>query len=164
MKILHIALWITGLLICFSSCLSKQEKVIQTELDKIEGQWKINALTVEGQNANDWKNLLKSGELLFKNCRAKNVKHENTYCDGDIEINKGIYKISYRFDMNFIVSVRALSKDGSGIVKMTEEEARVTQLLSGNWEFVVNDNILIAKQLKNNPYTGVLVSFTATRK
>lgn len=60
--------------------------------------------------------------------------------------------------------MNALSKDGSGIIKMTEEEARVTLLLTGNWEITVTDNTLMAKQLKNNAFTGALVSFTATRK
>ncbi len=164
MKSIVTALWVTGFVIFFQSCLSKEEKIIQTELDKIEGQWKISSFIVEGQNINEWKNLLKTGEVLFKSCRAKNVKNEKSYCDGDLEINSEIYKISYRFDTNFIISIRALSKDGSGIIKMTEEEARVTTLLSGNWEITVSDNTLMAKQLKNNAFTSALVSFTATRK
>lgn len=152
------------LLSLFLSCQTQQEKTIQTELDKIEGQWKINSFAVEGQKANEWKDLLKSGEILFKSCRSKNVKHEKTYCGGDIQINTGVYKISYRFDSNFIFKVRALSKDGSGIIKMTDEETRVTTLLSGNWEIIVNDTVLVAKQLSNNPYMGALASFTANRK
>ncbi len=152
------------LLSLFSSCQTQQEKTIQTELDKIEGQWKINSFAVEGQKANEWKDLLKSGEILFKSCRAKNVKHEKTYCVGDIQINSVIYSIGYRFDSNFIFSINALSKDGSGIIKMTDEETRVTTLLSGNWEIVVNDTVLVAKQLSNNPYMGALASFTASRK
>jgi L-lactate utilization protein LutC len=146
------------------SCQTKQEKTIQTELDKIEGQWKINSFLVTGQNADEWKDLLKTGEIVFKSCRAKNVKHSNTYCGGEIQVNSSIYSINYRFDTNFIFSVRALSKDGSGIIKMTDEEARVTSLLSGNWEIIVNDNTLMAKQLKNNAFTGALASFTAMRK
>jgi|JI7StandDraft_1071085.scaffolds.fasta_scaffold170708_2 hypothetical protein len=146
------------------SCQTKQEKTIQTELDKIEGQWKINSFLVTGQNTDEWKDLFKTGELLFKSCRAKNVKHSNTYCGGEVQINSSIYSINYRFDTNFIFSISALSKDGSGIIKMTEEEARVTSLLSGNWEIIVNDNTLMAKQLKNSAFAGALVSFTATRK
>lgn len=164
MKSLLISLLTTGFLIYFQSCQTKQEKTIQTELDKIEGQWKINSFAVEGQKANEWKDLLKTGELLFKRCSAKNVKHEKTYCGSDIQINSAIYSINYRFDTNFIFSISALSKDGSGLIKMTEEEARVTSLLSGNWEIIVSDNTLMAKQLKNNSFTGALVSFTATRK
>lgn len=164
MKLAFNLSWVISTLICCFSCLSKQEKFIQTELNKIEGQWKINSFVMEGSSANSWRSLLKSGEVLFNSCRAKNVKNQNTYCDGDVQINAGIYKISYRFDSFFILRLRAISKDGSGVVAMTEEEAAVTQLLSGNWEIIVKDDTLIAKQLKSNLSSGVFASFTATRK
>ena len=132
------------------SCQTKETKYVQSELNKIVGTWSINSFTVEGEKASEWRGLLKSGEILFNNCRSKNVKNESSFCTGDIQINSSVYKINYRFEDKFFFELYGVNKDASGVIKMTEEEAKVALILSGTWDIVVNDTILVAKQFENN--------------
>lgn len=153
-----------GILFFVFSCESKQEKLIQTEVDKIVGQWKIDSFETANTAPSEWRGLVKSGELKFDNCRAKNVKHDNSYCKAGVELNGEIYDLGYRFDTYFIFSLSPVNRDGSGKIVFSPKDALFTTLMRGKWEIVINGNTMIGKQIENPLAVDVLSIFTATRK
>lgn len=155
--------FITAVLFTLFSCQSEQEKLIQTKMDEIKGQWKISSFESSSSAPNQLKGLIKSGIFVFKNCKAKNVIEERARCGADVELNGDIYSLSYRFDTNFTFSLTPVKTDGTGRVIYTPNDFLLKSLMDGNWEIVVKDNSMIGKQI--TPSTpNILSTFSATRQ
>ena len=152
------------LVVLLGSCQSKEEKLIQTQLDKIVGRWKIDSFEPTSTAPNEFKGLVKSGEFLFGRCSAKNVKFSNSFCKAGVELNGKIYNLTYRFDSYFILNLSPTNTDGTGNVIFSKEDFPLMALMDGQWELTVSNNILIGKQVANPRNPNLLPSFTATRQ
>ena len=156
--------FLVGLLLLIFSCESKQENIIQTQVNKIVGQWKLNSFETANATSNQWKGLVKSGEFKFVNCRAKSVIKDNSYCKGGVDLNGEVYDLTYRFDDYFVFNFSLISKDGSGKIVFSNDDALLMALMNGQWELTVSNNTLISKQIANPRNPDLLSSFTATRQ
>jgi hypothetical protein len=87
--------WILSLLI-FLSCQTKQENFIQTEFDKISGQWQIETFATIGVETKTLDNYIKSGIFLFEQCKydKKQFKDESGTCRAQMELN-GVLTAKY---------------------------------------------------------------------
>ncbi|TAF94834.1 MAG: hypothetical protein EAZ46_09290 [Runella sp.] len=162
MKIIKNVCFLVGVSFLFSSCISKQEKMIQTKMDEVRGKWKIDSFESISATPNQWKGFVKSGVFVFKTCQAKNVREERARCGADVELNGEIYSLLYRFDTYFIFNLNPATTDGSGMGIYTPNDYLVMSLIAGNWELTVSNNTMTGRQITSaNP--GVLSVFTATR-
>ena len=152
------------ILLLIFSCQSKEEKLIQTQLDKIVGRWKIDSFEPTSTAPNEFKGLVKSGEFEFDRCRAKNIRPSNSLCSAGIQLNDEIYDLAIRFDDYFTFSFGPISKDGTGNVVFSKDVVLLMQLMNGKWELTVSNNTLIGKQVANPRNPNLLSSFTATRQ
>lgn len=151
------------LVLVLLSC-QKQEKLIQTKMDEIKGQWKIDSFEATNATPSQWKGLVKSGIFVFNNCSSKSVKKDNSYCKADVELNSEIYSLTYRFDTYYIFNLSPISKDGSGTIVHFPDDFLLTALMQGKWELIVSDNTMIGKQIAKPRNPDVLSVFRATRK
>ena len=153
-----------GILIILFSCQSEQEKLIQTKVEEIKGQWKISSFVSGSSTPDGWKNLVKTGEFSFNSCQAKNLKKDDVYCQSNIELNGNIYTLAYRFDLYFTFSLTPINTNGSGTVVFSQEDYLLTSLMAGKWELTVKDNTMFGNHIENRRNPTTLSTFTATRK
>ena len=156
-------------IISLVGCKSDQNKFVQTEFDKMQGIWTINAFSTSINLTDSLKNTLKNGKMLFNKCvYDKKSFDKNAGCNGDFQINELFYDLSYSYNSTSKIyplrlgPVDPLRKPV--IITPGTEQYKVLQLMNGDWEFVATDNTLTAKQVKNTFSPNIQVSFTATRK
>ena len=156
------------LVLVLFSCQSKEEISINAEYSKLIGQWDIVSYNVPDTVPDSYKNLLTTGGIIFNKCDYQATKKEGWSCDGDFESDKSIFYIFYRYDKSvggYIFKVGIVNKlNGTFVQNTTEKQAKVMELMSGQWEFTINDNKLIARQIKNTALSNILIGFTAMRK
>ena len=149
--------------VLLSAC-ETQTKIIQTKMDEINGQWEIKSFAPVNATPNQPIELLKSGTIVFKSCRAKNMKITNSFCRGEFEMNGEIYVLLYRLETNFTFDTFPVTTDGTGNVIFTAVNRAHKELLDGKWELTVTDNTMVGKQIDNFIKAKPLSTFTATRK
>ena len=159
MKHLLIILTLVGLV----ACISKEEKFIQAEFDKIEGIWIISNFKIAGDVRPELKTYIKTAAIEFGACRYKKKAFDNnTVCGGNIDINGEISGVGYtynvstsRYELTF-----GLPASQAGIIK-----DNLVATLTGSYQIDIDGNKMTAVQKSNKNYPGVIeVSFTATRK
>ncbi len=156
------------LVLVLFSCQSKEEISINSEYGKLIGQWDIISYIIPNTAPESYQNLLTKGGVLFEKCDYQASKKEGSSCGGDFEADNSIYSVIYKFNRAIeaydfrVVIVNKLN--GTFVQNTTEKQAKVMELMSGQWEFTINDNKLIARQIKNTALSNILIGFTATRK
>jgi hypothetical protein len=152
------------LIVSLVSCRSKEEKFIQTEFDKIIGQWKVQTFTVTGNAPDSLKTFIKSCELLFIKCPYK--KKDFSVCGGDIDINGIVFANTYKY--NYATKLFQFSDVGASGENPRKEMVLAARngnlLLQGDWQLTVTENTLTAKQVNNYHKIDASISYTATRK
>jgi hypothetical protein len=154
---------------CSLGCNSESDKLVQAEFDKIQGTWQIASFNTNISTNDSLKNILKKGEVLFNNCKYNRKSFDkNEVCSGDFQVNEIIYNLSYLYSSTSkLFSLKLFPSGPSGqsmIVLPGTEQYNVRQLMNGEWEFILVNNTLSAKQIKNTALPNIQVSFTATRK
>ena len=146
------------------SCVSKQQKFIQAEFDKIIGTWKVQSYTYEGSVPDSLRTFIKPGELLFEKCYYK--QKDFSVCGGKIDINGFIFNNVYEYDYSTkLFRFKGFGAYGDNPTALMFKTVRnSTLLLEGDWDLTVTENTLTAKQTKNANKIGGLVSYTAIRK
>jgi len=149
------------------SCKSKEEKLIQAEMDKIQGTWTIDNFSIPTNAPDTLKTFFQSGTLIFNGCKYDSKKVSG--CSGNAQINDIIMDIvnSYltstnTFSWQFISAVNKQSYS---------KTMKAVLLFDGNWEIIVDGNKMTAKRKdvvkpylpQESLYKGE-VMFTATRK
>lgn len=158
--------WILSLLI-FLSCQTKEEKFVQTELDKLIGQWQIESFTTTGVEPKTLDNYIKSGIFLFEACKydKKQFKDESGTCRAQMELNGTLLDFGFRYDYSaklFYFNGLGFSISPTPTQEMVAQKG--SQLLVGAWELTVTDNKLLGKQKQNQNGIKGDISFTALRK
>jgi|JI7StandDraft_1071085.scaffolds.fasta_scaffold224419_2 hypothetical protein len=148
-------------------CQTKQEKFIQSEFDRISGQWQIETFTTIGVEPKTLDNYIKSGKFLFQVCNydKKQFKDESGTCSMEMELN-GILLLS-RFRYDYSTKLFYFNNLGFSISPTPAQESvaqKGSQLLAGAWELTVTDNKLFGKQKQNQNGIKGDISFVATRK
>jgi hypothetical protein len=143
--------------------LSKEEKFIQAEFDRIEGTWIVNNFNVNSSVNPALKTYIKSAAIEFGACKYKKKAFDNnTACGGDIDINGDILGSSYTYNMDtgfYELSFGLIGTQNDPLKSM------LAATLTGSYKIDIDGNKMTAVQKSNKNYTGVIeVSFTATRK
>ena len=156
------------LVLVLFSCQSKEEISINAEYSKLIGQWDIISYIIPNTAPESYQNLLTKGGVLFEKCDYQSSKKEGWSCGGDFEADNSIYSVIYKFNRAigaYDFRVGIVNKlNGTTVQNTTEKQAKVMELMSGQWEFTINDNKLIARQIKNTALSNILIGFTATKK
>jgi hypothetical protein len=143
------------------SCKSEQEKIIQAEFNKIEGDWSSNSFMVTGSDASTLQPFLSRSRMVFVTCKYTDKAFNNHgACGADLEVNSVLYRITYIYDINtkkysWTVSTYSNGKDFA--------QNTVATMLTGKWSLDVNGNTMTCIQ-ENNATYNVKIQFTATRK
>jgi hypothetical protein len=148
-------------------CQTKEEKFIQTEFDKISGQWQIESFLTIGVVPADLNNYVKSGVLLFQECKydKKQFKDESGTCGMEMELNGTLLLSRFRYDYDkklFYINGLGFSISPTPAQEVVAQKG--SQLFAGAWELTVVDNKLIGKQKQNQNGVKGDISFTAIRK
>jgi hypothetical protein len=166
MKHLFVILVFIGLL----SCQNKEEKFIQAEYDKMEGNWVINTFTVSGNISDELKKTLKTGEMILRSCQYK-LKNENTPVGcggGDAQFNEYLYGIGtkYIYASKLFTLTLALYGTDPNVINNTvsKSQMNIIALINGDWDVTVTGNQMTAKQVTNKSGLAVQLMFTATKK
>lgn len=158
------------LLFPFLSCQSKQEKFIQSELDNIRGQWKIQTLALPSDAPTSLKSFFKDGEILFLKCdyTAKRFASGQQVCASEMMLNGQLFANDYTYDasknlFNFSLSLFAASSNNTQEQKLYPS---ASTLFDGSWQITFNTNTMTAIRQSTSTtksYQGE-VSFTAIKK
>lgn len=157
----NIIIFIFAMAFVALSCKTKDEKAIQSNLNQLQGQWKIESLTVAKTESDSLREFFKSGELTFSQCtyNSKEFASLARVCGGEAVINGVLCNLSHRYFKNstpfdFLINP----------FQPSPANRSVSLLFSGKWEFVVEDSKLTARQIPSTPSDPSLVTFTAIRK
>ena len=155
--------------VLFSACESEKEKVIRAEFTKIQAHWIINNFTFSANTPDSVKSVLKNGEMILRKCNYddKRFNTDAVACGGDIEINKYLLSISYRYlyDKRLYVLAFAVYNGDATIQNRPDgPHQKISNLMNGVWDITATDNTLTAKQTQSLRGLPYLVSFTAVKK
>lgn len=143
------------------SCKTKEEKAIQSNLNQLQGEWKIESFMISNTQSDSLNKHFKSGELTFSQCAydSKEFQSSARACGGEAVINGVSCSLSHRYFKNstpFDFSINPYQP--------RQENLFIFSLFNGKWEFVVENNKLAARQIQNTQSANSLVTFTAIRK
>ena len=144
------------------SCTNKEDKLVQAEFDKLEGQWIITNFRIGGSAAPNVKAYIKTGGILFGKCiYNRKAFDKNTVCGGEIEINGELFGMGYKYDLStdiYDISV------GTYASQTSQFQQNIAATLGGTYKIVIVGSTMTAVQKSNVNYSGLEVSFTAMRK
>jgi hypothetical protein len=143
--------------------LSKEEKFVQAEFDKIEGTWIISNFKVDNSVNPALKTYIKSAAIEFSACKYKKKAFDNnTGCIGSTDINGDILGSSYTYNISTGFYELSFALIGSQTDPLKN---RLAATLTGSYQIDIDGNKMTAVQKSNKNFTGVIeVSFTATKK
>ena len=156
------------LFISITSCINKQEKFVQAEIDKIGGNWAIDNLMMPANAPDTLKNFFKKGELLFNSCKYSSKSSSS--CSGEAEINNVIIGVPFSYVYNSSLFKWQLTYSNNDGFRSGSSKAQ--QIFDGSWEVTIDGNKMTAKRkdaIKSyggdqaTLYKGE-VMFTATKK
>lgn len=149
------------------SCTSKQEKLVQSEFDKISGLWQIESFLTIGISPTNLDGYIKSGKLLFKPCKydKKQFKDETSTCSVEMELNNVLLLSRFRYDYsNRLFYINSLGFSISPSPAQEVVAQKTSQLIAGSWELTVVDDKLFGKQKQNQNGVKGEISFVAVRR
>jgi hypothetical protein len=152
------------------ACQSEQDKFVQAEFDKIAGHWVVSALSSNAQMSIEVKNALSKSEFLFRHCMySKKSFDNNTACGGDYQAGDDIYFLSHKYNYDtktYPLDVYPVNSNAANAkpVPPSSLELKIMELVNGDWDFVITDNQMTAKQVTNKSGLSVQLIFTATKK
>jgi len=150
-----------------TGCQTKQEKFIQSEFDKIIGQWQIESFSTIGVVPANLDNYIKSGIFLFEGCKydKKQFKDDANSCRAEMELNGTMVGASFRYDYSLkLFYFNNLGLSGSPTPAQEDVAQKGSQLMAGAWELTVVDNKLFGKQKQNQNGVKGEISFIALKK
>lgn len=156
-------------LIGLFSCQNTEDEMIEAELDKVRTSWNIQSFEISGNVPDSLKNVLKSGEFLFKECKySRKTKKTNTRrCTGDFFFNGEFFGGDYEYNSdtkNYIIAIYIKNQFPDPPKKPTPSQLKIIALMSGEWSLSVVDKKMTAVQIKNSTLPDVKVGFVATEK
>ncbi|MFN3381578.1 MAG: hypothetical protein ACK41O_19105 [Runella zeae] len=151
------------------SCQNTEDEMIEAELDKVRTSWNIQSFEISGNVPDSLKNVLKSGEFLFKECKySRKTKKTNTRrCTGDFFFNGEFFGGDYEYNSdtkNYIIAIYIKNQFPDPPKKPTPNQLKIMALMSGEWSLSVVDKKMTAVQIKNSTLPDVKVGFVATEK
>ncbi len=147
------------------SCKSKEKKDIEAAIDKMQGNWVVDKLTLPPNAPDSLQNVFKRGEFLFEKCIT--TSSSSSACGGEVSLNDIITGVYYKYSYQ-------KNQYEFGLLGDTNTRpilAKMIQIFDGNWEIIVDGNKMTAKRKdvlkpylpQETLYKGE-VMFTATRK
>ena len=144
------------------SCTNKEDKLVQAEFDKLEGQWTITNFKIGGSVTPNVKAYIKTGGILFRKCiYNRKAFDKNTACGADFDVNGELYGMGYKYDLSTDIYDMSV---GTYASQTSQLQQAIAATLAGTYKIVIVGNTMTAVQKSNVNYSGLEVSFTATRK
>ena len=99
---------------------------------------------------------------MFRKCiYNRKAFDKNTACGADFDVNGELYGMGYKYDLStdiYDISV------GTYASQTSQFQQNIAATLGGTYKIVIVGSSMTAVQKSNVNYSGLEVSFTATRK
>ena len=149
---IKVSIYLVLAFLIFQSCQGEQNKFVQAEFDKAQGNWTVERVTLPAT--------------------APDFAQNSGTCGGDFEVNGQILGLNY----NYLYD-KKLFQWSLGVFEQTRTPATTnaylsaSQIFDGNWDIVITDNKMTAKRVgvdkpyqpQETVYKGEII-FTAIRK